>query len=112
MAKTCVLDTNVLLHDPNAIYAFSGNHVVIPFVVIEEIDNQKRNQNEIGRNARMVSRELDSLRRAGNLSEGVQLDHGGTIRIELNHQRAKDLPRGLDLEKHDNRILVVANNLT
>jgi predicted ribonuclease YlaK len=58
MPKTYVLDTNVLLHNPKALHAFSENDVVIPFAVIEEIDNWKRDQDEIGRHARMVSRKL------------------------------------------------------
>ncbi|MFP4087546.1 MAG: PIN domain-containing protein, partial [Desulfobacteraceae bacterium] len=73
MPETFVLDTNVLLHNPYAIYAFSGNDVVIPLPVIEEIDNCKKAQNEIGKNARTVSNELDALRRQGQLSQGVHL---------------------------------------
>ncbi|SFL32832.1 PIN domain-containing protein [Candidatus Frackibacter sp. WG13] len=52
MKKTYVLDTNVLLHDPTAIFAFDDNHVIIPIVVIEEIDSQKKRQDSVGRNAR------------------------------------------------------------
>ncbi len=54
MRKTYVIDTNVLLHNPNALFAFEDNNVVIPFAVIEEIDNQKKIQDEIGRKARVV----------------------------------------------------------
>ncbi len=66
MKKIFVLDTNVLLHDPNAIFAFEDNEVIIPAVVLEEIDSKKRNVDEIGRNARYVSRLLDSLRQKGD----------------------------------------------
>ena len=61
MIKTYILDTNVLLHNPGALFAFEDNQIVIPMAVIEEIDNQKRRQDEIGRNARVVSQELDKL---------------------------------------------------
>jgi hypothetical protein len=67
MTKTYVLDTNVLLHNPEAEFAFEEHEVVIPFSVIEELDNQKKRQDEIGRNARMVSRILDGLRSSGVL---------------------------------------------
>ncbi len=111
MRKTYVLDTNVLLHNPDSIFAFEDNNVVIPFAVIEEIDNQKKRQDEIGRNARVVSRELDALRAANRLSEGVDLPKGGRLTIELNHSGSQDFPQGLDPEKYDNRILAVAYNL-
>lgn len=112
MKKTYVVDTNVLLHNPEALFAFQDNDVVIPLTVIEEIDNQKRRHDEIGRNARMVSQTLDALRSGGTLSKGVQLAQGGALRIEMNHQEAIEFPRGLDPDKPDNRILAVAYNLT
>ena len=112
MRKTYVMDTNVLLHNPGAIFAFEENNVVVPFAVIEEIDNQKKRQDEIGRNARVVSRELDALRESGRLSEGVDLPGGGRLTIELNHSGRQDFPRGLDPEKYDNRILAVAYKLS
>ena len=83
--------------------------MVLPLAVIEEIDEQKKRQDEIGRNARQVSRELDRLRVRGPLAQGVATDQGGTLRIELNHSRlAQGLPPVLGLEKPDNRILCVA----
>lgn len=111
MEKTYVLDTNVLLHDPKSLFAFQENAVVIPLAVVEEIDNQKKRQDEIGRNARSVSRILDDLRNLGKLSAGVALHHGGTLRIEVNHQESIDFPKGLDPERYDNRILALAHNL-
>ncbi len=60
--KFFVLDTNVLLQDPNAMFSFEENDVIIPAIVLEEIDSKKRNADEIGRNARHVSRLLDELR--------------------------------------------------
>ncbi|CAM2008830.1 PhoH family protein [Acanthopleuribacter pedis] len=81
--KTFVLDTTVLIHDPMAIYKFKENEVLVPLVVIEEIDKFKRDQSEVGRNARMVSRFLDKERAKGRLSDGVPLDEGGTLRAAL-----------------------------
>ena len=112
MRKTYVIDTNVLLHNPNALFGFEDNNVVIPFAVIEEIDNQKKRQDEIGRNARVVSRELDALRESSRLSEGVDLPQGGRLTIELNHAGLLGFPPGLDPEKYDNRIFAVAYNLS
>ncbi len=111
MQKTYVLDTNILLHNPQAIYAFEDNDVVIPLAVIEEIDQQKRRQDEIGKNAREVSRSLDELRGRGSLAEGVVSPGGGTVRIEVNHGSIDKLPEGLDWSKHDNRILAVTYQL-
>lgn len=106
-----VLDTNVLLHNPRSIFSFGANEVVIPLAVIEEIDGKKRLQNEIGRNAREVSRILDKMRALGRLADGVPLENGGTLRIEMNHQHCINFPDGLDPLKSDNRILAVAYNL-
>ncbi len=111
MLKTYILDTNVLLYNPDALFAFEDNNVVIPFVVIEEIDNQKKRQDETGRNARVVANKLDAMRDLGSLSEGVKLPSGGSIKIELNHQDLIDMPLGWDLHKPDNRILAVAKHL-
>ncbi len=112
MAKTYVLDTNVLLHNPEALFAFQDNEVVIPLAVIEEIDNQKKRQDEIGRNARVVSQRLDEMRSLGRLADGVPLPHGGCLRIELNHQECGDFPQAMDSHKPDNRILMVALSLS
>lgn len=107
--KTFVLDTNVLLHNPGALFSFDDNEVVIPFTVIEEIDRQKRRQDEIGRNARVVIRQLDQLRDFGRLSDGIDLHSGGRLRIEVKYQDSSSvLPQELDNGKKDNRILAVA----
>ncbi|MCX6905642.1 MAG: PIN domain-containing protein, partial [Verrucomicrobia bacterium] len=79
--KNYILDTNVLLHDPTSLYNFEENHVLLPIEVLEEIDHFKREATELGQNARTVSRDLDTLRRKGHLSEGVPLDNGGRLRI-------------------------------
>ncbi len=79
--KNYILDTNVLLHDPNSLLNFEDNNVLIPIEVIEEIDRFKRESSELGQNARTVSRTLDSLRGQGHLNEGVRLSNGGCLRI-------------------------------
>src|SRR6266702_3773389 len=79
--KSYILDTNVLLHDPNSLLSFEENNVLLPIEVIEEIDRFKRESTELGQNARNVSRTLDGLRGAGRLSEGVTLPTGGRLRI-------------------------------
>jgi PhoH-like ATPase len=110
MKKIYVLDTNVLLHDPNSIFAFEDNEVIIPAVVLEEIDAKKRNADEIGRNARQVSRVLDSLRSKGQLHDGVALDGGGSLKVELNHRSFVRLQETFGEMTNDNRILAVALN--
>lgn len=79
--KNYILDTNVLLHDPNSLLNFQDNNVLIPIEVIEEIDRFKRESSELGQNARTVSRTLDGLRGQGHLNEGVRLSNGGCLRI-------------------------------
>src|ERR1051325_5402894 len=79
--KNYILDTNVLLHDPNSILNFEENCVLIPIEVIEEIDRFKRESSELGQNARTVSRTLDNLREKGHLNKGVKLSNGGKLRI-------------------------------
>ncbi len=110
MPKTFVLDTNVLLHSAQAIESFEENTVVLPMPVIEELDKFKKNQDELGRNARQVIRRLDDLRMKGKLSEGVELDHPvgppGTLRIMM---RNEDIPDyGLNTSVMDNQILQMA----
>lgn len=106
MKKTFILDTNVLLHDVSSIYAFEDNDIVIPMVVIEELDQFKSEGDTRGKNARVVSRELDSLRQKGRLNEGVKLPNGGMLKIELD--KTNILPQALSLNKSDNSILNIA----
>jgi PhoH-like ATPase len=110
MPKIFVLDTNVLLHDPLAIYAFEDNEVVIPSVVLEEIDSKKRLADEIGRNARFVSRELDRIRTQGHLHQGVELESGGILKVEMNHRLFVRVQEMFGEMTNDNRILAVALN--
>ncbi|WP_134700245.1 PhoH family protein [Ammoniphilus sp. YIM 78166] len=111
MNKIYVLDTNVLLQDPNAIYSFENNEIVIPAVVLEEIDSKKRYMDEIGRNARFFSRLMDSYREKGRLHLGVTLETGGTLRIELNHKSFTRMQEHFGEVTNDNRILAVALNI-
>ena len=86
--KNYILDTNVLLHDPNSLLRFKDNTVLIPIEVIEEMDRFKRESTELGQNARTVSRALDALRAKGHLNKGVTLENGGKLRI-IFHDRAR-----------------------
>jgi len=104
--KNYVLDTNVLLHDPRAIYAFEDNNVIIPIYVIDEIDTFKKDQSELGRNARQVARMLDSHRDGGSLSKLVPLEGGGGLMIALGSRSPLEPAR--DAHKMDNLILEVA----
>lgn len=109
--KVFVIDTNVLLYDPESIFNFGDNLIVIPFSVIEELDSQKRRMDSVGRNARETSRILDSLRKQGCLSEGIPIKNGGIIKIELNNFKIEENFPFSDTNKKDNRILNVAYNL-
>lgn len=104
--KYFVLDTNVLLHNSGALYMFDDNEVVIPFTVLEELDKFKTQNDDIGRSAREVIRQLDRLRAKGKLAEGVQWNgHGGRIRVDFS---SEDRPQWLHEDKPDNRIIGVA----
>ncbi len=105
MKKNYVLDANVLLHDPNAIFKFEDNDVVIPIYALEELDQFKRENSERGRNARTVARMLDDLRdHGGSLSKRVRMKHGGTLRIALPKKR-HELAVGLEANTADHAIL-------
>ena len=106
-----VLDTNVLLYDPNSLFVFKEHDVAIPITVIEEVDGFKKELSETGRNARHVSRHLDSLRAKGSLSEGIDLtDAGGTLRICLAPEEGV-LPPGFGRRSNDNTILSTVKSL-
>ncbi|HLX61462.1 MAG TPA: PhoH family protein [Planctomycetota bacterium] len=112
--KTFVLDTNVLLHNPGSLFAFKDNRVVLALAVIEEIDRFKRNNDELGRNARQAIREIDKLREHGSLGEGVPMENGGILQVVLHQDAAitKDLTRaGLKPDAADNQIISVALEL-
>lgn len=110
--RTYVLDTSVLLADPNAITRFDEHEVVLPIVVITELE-AKRHHPELGYFARQALRLLDEFRvRHGRLDAPIPLgDLGGTLRVELNHSDPSVLPAGFRLGDNDSRILAVARNL-
>jgi PhoH-like ATPase len=108
MKKNYVLDTNILLHDPRAIFRFDDNNVIIPIYCIEEVDQFKREGSERGRNARSVARLLDELReQGGSLAKGVNLESGGTLRVAVPLKRP-ELPSAIDKAAMDNAILQTA----
>jgi PhoH-like ATPase len=107
--KNYILDTNVLLHDPESLLNFQENNVLVPIEVIEEIDRFKRESTELGQNARSVSRMLDGLRGEGRLSEGVGLPTGGRLRIIFRKgEAAKNGHALFSTDSVDNRILALA----
>lgn len=128
--KTYVLDTNIILHNPNALLMFEDNDIVIPDVVIDELDKHKRDNGEVGANARAASRMLDSFRNKpenGDILSGYKLENGGTLRVEMNHidvvmpQSWKETPdlrilrvcKGVKQEKAlepDERVILVSND--
>lgn len=110
--RTYVLDTSVLLSDPKAIFRFAEHEVVLPVVVISELE-KKRNDPELGYFARQALRFLDNLRvKHERLDMPVEVGDGGTLRVELNHTSDSALPSGLRLGDNDTRILSVALNLS
>ena len=110
MVKIYVVDTNVLLQAPYALESFEDNSVILPMVVLEELDHFKKAEGEIGVNARRVIRYLEHQRQKGNLLKGVELKGGGTLRVEKNFVNVK-LPEDLSAEVMDNRILRVCLGL-
>ncbi|MDH8676697.1 PhoH family protein [Fusibacter bizertensis] len=111
MIKNYILDTNVMIHDPLCFYKFEDNHIIIPIICVEELDHLKKREGIVGYHARSAARELSNIRKTGSLSEGVKLENGGTLRIELNHMDFTSLPDGLDYNKNDTKILAVAKKL-
>ncbi|MDR3551101.1 MAG: PhoH family protein [Candidatus Babeliales bacterium] len=104
--KMFVLDTNVLLHDPNALLAFEGAIVGIPTTVLEELDTFKKEGTDKGRNCREVTRQLDALREKGSLREGVPLDNGGMLKILFASKTPPET--AFNLPVADNSIILTA----
>ncbi|MEX1133823.1 MAG: PIN domain-containing protein [Acidimicrobiia bacterium] len=113
MADTFVLDTCVLLADPQSPLRFDEHDVVLPLVVIEELDRKKTRLDEVGANARAAIRLIEELgaSRNGGMREPVALPGGGTLRIELNGITSERLPAALDPQTPDHRILATCLNL-
>ena len=110
--RTFILDTSVLLSDPRALVRFDEHDVVVPVVVVTELE-AKRSHPELGYFARQALRLMDELRmKHGRLDEPLPVgESGGTVRVELNHTDVESLPSGLRLGDNDTRILAVARNL-
>ena len=105
-----ILDTSVLLYSAGSIRSFGSDIVVLPYVVLEELDKHKRRNDEVGANARQVARELDKLRREAPLNEGVVVNpSGGRLRVELNFNDPES--RCLEVKQNDDRILNVCLGL-
>ncbi|NCB93525.1 MAG: PhoH family protein [Clostridia bacterium] len=110
MKKTYVIDTNILIQAPYALNCFEDNNLVIPLVVVEELDGLKKAEGEKGANARMAVRMLEECRSRGNLLQGVELAGGGILSVEKNFVDV-ELPPDLPDDKPDNRILKVCKGL-
>ena len=110
MVKTYVVDTNVLIQSPNAIESFEENDVVIPIVVIEELDSLKNAEGEKGANARSAIRLFEKYRQTGDLLKGINMPNGGSLRVEKNFVDV-ELPEDFPGSKNDNRILKVCKGL-
>jgi PhoH-like ATPase len=104
--RTYVLDTNVLLSDPNAVTSFDEHDVIIPMAVLEELDRHKSRPDEVGRNARQVSRSLDDMRQKGSLFTGVKIPNGGTVKVaSIDMAIMAKLPLELQAQKVDNLLI-------
>lgn len=110
MKKTYIIDTNVLIQSPFAIECFEDNDLILPLVVLEELDGLKKADGEKGANARQAVRLLESYRNMGDLLSGVLLPGGGILRVEKNYVNIA-LPEDLPEDKADNRILKVCKGL-
>ncbi len=106
--KIYVLDTNVLIHNPQAMFSFHDSHVIIPIIVIEEIDKFKKGLDEKGRNARQIGRYLDKLRLEGSLRDGVSNGKGGIIQVALSKGISHTTNDVLMTDSNDNLIIGTA----
>lgn len=109
--KTYVLDTNVLLHDPEAIERFIENDVVIPLTVLEELDKMKHFSDELGKNARFVIRYIDEIIKDADLTVGIQLTGGIALRIVIDCKNGEKKAFPLALDRSKNKVLLVAHHL-
>lgn len=114
MKKNYILDTNILIHDPESIFKFEDNNIIIPFAVIEELDGLKKAAGEVGYNARRVIRIIGELREKGNITSGIDINNGGSFSVYAAKNRDQmenimyyaPLPDGWSHDKMDNKILL------
>ncbi len=107
--KNFILDTSVMLYDKAAIHKFKGGKIIIPLVVLDELDRFKEREGLLGESARYVNRFLDELRKEGNLADGVYCkDHDQIIKVELSSNIVQQVPSGFDSSKGDNKIIATA----
>lgn len=111
MIKNYCIDTNVMIHDPHFLEKFDDNQIIIPITCIEELDNLKKRDGMVGYHARLAARNINEMRKRGNLSEGITMPNGGKLRIEMNHMDFSHLPDGMDHNKNDNKILAITKSL-
>ncbi|MBN1525270.1 MAG: PhoH family protein [Spirochaetales bacterium] len=109
--KSFVIDTNVFIHKPDCIDSFRDNEVIIPLMVLEELDKLKSYHDERGRNARQAIRLIAELAKHGNLQQGVKMDNGSLLRVVLSAGKEGPFKLELDLANPDNRILATAYSL-
>jgi PhoH-like ATPase len=107
--KLFVIDTSVLLYDRTSIHSFPGNDLLIPLVVLDELDRFKDRKGIVGENARYVNRFLDELRKQGQIHQKIKLHNNQTIKVELSGM--EDVPVGLDPDCPDNKIISLALKL-
>ena len=112
MKKRYVLDTNILLQDPTALFGFSDNDVILPSTVIQELDENKNTRGEAGHHAREAIRMIEEARFGGDLTKGVKLSSGGVLYVEPNGVRSEYLPNGFPISTPDNRIIACCVYLT
>ena len=111
MIKNYVLDTNVVVHAPAAIYSFEDNQVILPIILLEELDNLKKKDGLVGYQARTAIKVINDARQYGNIHEGLTLPNGGMPKVELNHMTPVAMPDGMDFNKNDNKIISIAKNI-
>jgi len=104
--KCFVLDTNVLIHRPDAFLSFKGAEVIIPLWVLEELDKLKKDSAGRGRSARHAIRAINDVSQKQSLRDGVKLEHGGTLRVHMT--TTKEVPLGMIADKVDNKIILCA----
>jgi len=107
--KVFVIDTNVMIHNPESILSFRDNEIVIPLQVLEELDHLKTYSDQRGKSARDAIRFLDLISKRGDLHDGVRLENGSILRVSL--EQSDSVPKGFDLNKNDNRIILCASAL-